>query len=149
MKKMINLIIILGILLVGFGCTDVAVKTDPKCENLTEDDLIGTHLEGDIAWAKTWCYSNLAEETGELGYCEKIRDHIDKETYNEEDIQAEVDSCYEDVARALGDSSICDKIQLAYIKDDCYYYMATDTYNEGLCSKISTTMRRGECIRNI
>jgi hypothetical protein len=84
---------------------------------------------------KESCYAQEGEDTGDLSYCEKIKDKTEREKW-----------CYYEIAVEHNNPQACEKITTENWKAACFLVVAGQTGNEDLCRQITKEEQREECL---
>jgi hypothetical protein len=114
MKKIL-LVVLAGLALAIFGCTNVANTTTKTFFGFDFNETNPGVCEkiGDLAYKDT-CYNVVAVNTLDPSICEKIIDVNPAPGVSQKDI------CFSGVANKLKNSSVCEKINDSGIKNDCF-----------------------------
>ncbi|MFN7990747.1 MAG: hypothetical protein U0R44_01175 [Candidatus Micrarchaeia archaeon] len=88
------------------------------------------------------CYSNAAEATMDVSYCDKMLPRL------RENVTDLYDGCVWDVAKGKNDAPLCDKMKVSSNRDYCILDVAKNTKNPAACDSIKDPSTKNACISN-
>ncbi len=125
MKKLHVFFLMLAAIIIS-GC--LGNDTLDADEAQSECEEISGQIQKDV------CFENIADETRNITWCEKII------------LQSRKDNCYfENMDAGVDDPAACDKIFSHQKKDECFQEMVLSTRNFALCENIVKKAAKNDC----
>ena len=87
--------------------------------------------------AKEYCYRNMALDTGDAEYCDKIGDASTKS------------SCLSGVASITGDATLCHRNSSQEQKNYCFFSAAVALEDPFVCQNITDSLKRDRCLEKV
>ncbi|MFH1409068.1 MAG: hypothetical protein ABIH34_04125 [Nanoarchaeota archaeon] len=132
--KIFTVIFIIGALALGITIySDVAPKKSSSYDRYNSAEDCKESISPEV------CYRIVAEKTGDLSLCERIREY----QYTDDD---DISLCYGQAGKANNNVEGCSKATIILHKENCYIGIARSTNNPSLCDNIREGNFKDTCI---